>query len=183
MGPNYTCRLLVHVLTNIADYINEFLGFPGGSMVKNPPVKVETRVWSLGQGDPLEKEMATHSSILAWGNPMDRGAWYATVHEVAKSRTRLSNFNSLHFTLYYQWYVFRLWSGSCVTEIGTWTHGILVEITHLVSEHNEAQSYFRKSSVRDKEVGKKWIYLERSTFDRCAPVGHIRKSGSKTRHG
>ena len=66
MGPNYTCRLLVHVLTNIADYINEFLGFPGGSMVKNPPVKVETRVWSLGQGDPLEKEMATHSSTLAW---------------------------------------------------------------------------------------------------------------------
>ena len=41
-------------------------GFPGGSVVKNPPAKQETQVWSLGQEDPLEKEMATHSSILAW---------------------------------------------------------------------------------------------------------------------
>ena len=37
--------------------------------------------------DPLEKEMATHSSILAWKNPMDVGAWWATVHGVAKSQT------------------------------------------------------------------------------------------------
>ena len=35
-------------------------------MVKNPPAKQETQVQSLGQEDPLEKEMATHSSILAW---------------------------------------------------------------------------------------------------------------------
>ena len=46
---------------------------------------------SLGQEGPLEKEMATHSSILAWGNPMDRGAWRSTVHGVPKSWTRLSN--------------------------------------------------------------------------------------------
>ena len=77
MGPNYTCHLLIHFLTNIADYINEFLGFPGGSMVKNPPAKAETWVCSLGQGDPLEKEMATHSSLLAW---RIRGAWRVTVH-------------------------------------------------------------------------------------------------------
>ena len=38
-------------------------------LVKNPPAVQETWVWSLGQGDPLEKEMATHSSILAWRNP------------------------------------------------------------------------------------------------------------------
>ena len=37
-----------------------------------------TRVWSLGQEDPLEKEMATHSSISCLENPMDRGAWQAT---------------------------------------------------------------------------------------------------------
>ena len=40
----------------------------------------ETLVQFLGQEDPLEKEMATHSSILAWGNLMDRGAWKATIH-------------------------------------------------------------------------------------------------------
>ena len=37
--------------------------------VKNPPAMQETRVWSLGQKDPLEKGMATHSSILAWRIP------------------------------------------------------------------------------------------------------------------
>ena len=44
----------------------------------------EMRVQSLGWEDPLEEEMATHSSILAMGNPMDRRAWWATVHVVAK---------------------------------------------------------------------------------------------------
>ena len=44
-------------------------GFLGGSVVKNPPAKQETQVQSLGQEDPLEKEMATHSSILAWEIP------------------------------------------------------------------------------------------------------------------
>ena len=38
-------------------------------LVKNPPAKQETWVRSLGWGDPLEKEMATHSSILAWRIP------------------------------------------------------------------------------------------------------------------
>ena len=46
---------------------------------------------SLGQEDPLEKEMVTHSSILAMENSMDKGAWRATVHGVAKRRTRLSD--------------------------------------------------------------------------------------------
>ena len=60
-------------------------------MVKNPPAVWETWVQSLGWEDLLEKGMATHTSILAWRIPMDRGAWWATVHGVAKSRTRLSN--------------------------------------------------------------------------------------------
>ena len=45
------------------------LGFPGVSVVKNLPAKQETQVQSLGQKDPLDKEMATHSSILAWEIP------------------------------------------------------------------------------------------------------------------
>ena len=50
---------------------------------------------------PLEKEMATHSSTLAWKIPWtDAGAWWAIVHVVSKSRTRLSNFTSLvHLTV------------------------------------------------------------------------------------
>ena len=41
-----------------------YRGFPGGSVVKNPPTKQEICIQSLGQEDPLEKEMAIHSSIL-----------------------------------------------------------------------------------------------------------------------
>ena len=47
----------------------------------------ETWVRSLGWEDPLEEGIATHSSMLAWGIPMERGAWQATIHEVTKSWT------------------------------------------------------------------------------------------------
>ena len=60
-------------------------------MVKNPPAMLETPVRFLSWEDPLEEGMATHSSILAWKIPMDRGAWQVTVHGVAKSWTQLSN--------------------------------------------------------------------------------------------
>ena len=61
-----------------------------GQTVKNPPAMQETWVGSLGWEDPLEEGMVTHSSILAWRIPMDRGAWRATVHGITKSWTRLS---------------------------------------------------------------------------------------------
>ena len=51
----------------------------------------ETLVRFLGQEDPLEEGMATHSSILVWGIPMDRGAWWAAAHGVPKSQTQLSD--------------------------------------------------------------------------------------------
>ena len=44
-------------------------GFPGSSVVKNPPAMQETWVESLGQEDPLEEEMATHSNTLDWRSP------------------------------------------------------------------------------------------------------------------
>ena len=49
------------------------------------------KMWvrSLGEEDPLEEEMATHSSNSCLENPMDRGAWRATVHGVAKIQTQL----------------------------------------------------------------------------------------------
>ena len=55
--------------------------------VKNPPAMWETWVRSLGWDDPLEEGMVTHSSILAWKIPMDRGAWRAVVYGVEKSWT------------------------------------------------------------------------------------------------
>ena len=45
------------------------MGFPGGSVIKNLPVMQEMWVRSLGQEDPLEKEMASHSRVLAWRIP------------------------------------------------------------------------------------------------------------------
>ena len=45
------------------------LGFPVAQTVKNPPTMQETQVQSLGRKDPLEKEMAMHSSILTWRIP------------------------------------------------------------------------------------------------------------------
>jgi len=56
-------------------------------MLKNRPAMKATFLPSLGWEDPLEEGMATHSSILAWRIPMDRGTWRAMVHRVAKSWT------------------------------------------------------------------------------------------------
>ena len=66
------------------------LGFPGGSVVKNLLTSAGDVSSIPHLGDPLEEGMPAHSSILAQGNPMDRGAWWATVYGVAKSRTQLS---------------------------------------------------------------------------------------------
>ena len=54
--------------------------------VRNLPAMQETWVRSLGWEDLLEEDMATHSSILAWRIPTDRGAWWATIHVVANER-------------------------------------------------------------------------------------------------
>ena len=59
--------------------------------VKNLPATQKTWVRSLDLEDPLEEGMETHFSILAWRIPMDREAWWATVHAVANSWTRLSD--------------------------------------------------------------------------------------------
>ena len=53
------------------------MGLPGGPVSKEPACNVGDLVPFLGWEDPLEEDMATHSSILAWRIPMDRGAWHA----------------------------------------------------------------------------------------------------------
>ena len=60
-------------------------------MVKKLHAMWEIWVRSLGWEDPLEEGMATHSSMLAWRIPMDRGVWQATVRGVTDSWTQLSD--------------------------------------------------------------------------------------------
>ena len=66
------------------DWYSTVGGFPGGSAVKNLPAMQETKVRSQGWEDLLEKEMVTQPHYSCLGNPMDRGAWRATVHGAAK---------------------------------------------------------------------------------------------------
>ena len=70
-------------------------------MVKNLLVMQEIKVQSLGWEDPLEEGLATHINILAWRILMGRGAWWARVHGVAKSHTRLSMSDAKHSTAHY----------------------------------------------------------------------------------
>ena len=67
------------------------LDFPGGSDGKESACNAGDLGLITGSERSLEKEMATYSSILAWENSMDRGAWSVIVHGVAKNRTWLIN--------------------------------------------------------------------------------------------
>ena len=68
------------------------MGFPCGSDGKKSTCNAGDLGSILGLGRSLEEGMATHSRILAWRIPMDRGVWQATVHEVANSWTQLSDY-------------------------------------------------------------------------------------------
>ena len=68
-------------------YMVLYVGFHGGSTVKNLPARQETQVRSLSQKDPLEEEMENQPSILAWEFPWNRAACRVTVHRVTKSQT------------------------------------------------------------------------------------------------
>ena len=74
-----------------------FLGFPGGSDGKELACNAGDLGLTPGLGRSLEDGMATHSSILVWRIPMDRGAWRATVHGVAKSWTQMSDWAKHQF--------------------------------------------------------------------------------------
>ena len=71
-------------------------GLPCGSELKNPPASAETQVWPLGQEDPLEKEMASLSSILAWRIPWteEAGGLQSIGHKELDTTERLSNSNN-----------------------------------------------------------------------------------------
>ena len=72
--------------------------------MKSLPAIRETRVQSLGQEDTLEKEMANPLQYSSLKNPMDGGAWQATIHEVEKSRTNhLLESDMIFINLLYQY--------------------------------------------------------------------------------
>ena len=76
-------------------------GFPGGSAVKNllaVQESQEVQVWSLGQEDPLEEGMSTHSSILAWRLPWTEEPVGYIAYGVAKSQTQLKWLSTQHST-------------------------------------------------------------------------------------
>ena len=100
------CRHILYCLSHqgICIYLNN-LDFPGGPVVKNIPAMWETWVWSLGREDPLEEEMATHSSIFGWRIPMDRGAWWATVYGVCKESDMTEWLNNIQFVYVYNVYI------------------------------------------------------------------------------
>ena len=75
-------------------------------MIKNPPANegdIRNTGSIPGLGRSLEKGMASHSSILAWRSPMDRGGWQATVHAVAKRWTKLKRLSTHASTLTRLW--------------------------------------------------------------------------------
>ena len=71
------CPLASHILCS---QLNHQGGFSGGSVGKESACSAGDLVQSLGWEDPLKPGITTHSSILAWRLPLDRGAWQATVH-------------------------------------------------------------------------------------------------------
>ena len=75
-------------------------------MVNNPSAMCETWVLFLGWEDPLEEGLATHSSILAWRIPIDRGAWQATQSMGLQSQTQLSKLSTAqHSTVLIHCYI------------------------------------------------------------------------------
>ena len=87
----YMTKMRYNIIIVIRLGIN-YMDFPGGASGKEPTCqfkKQEMQVQSLSREDLLEKGMAHLLQYSCLENPMDRGAWQATVHRVAKSQTRL----------------------------------------------------------------------------------------------
>ena len=94
---NYTDQTVVYSIPKPASLIllhfiqsgNNYWCFPGGSVVKNLPAMQETQILSLDEEDPPGGSHGNPLQYSCLENPLDRGAWWATVHRVARSWTRL----------------------------------------------------------------------------------------------
>ena len=86
-----------YVLSN--DIANQLLGFPGSSNSKESACNTGDLGLIPSQEDPLEKDRATHSSILACRIPWTRGAWWAIVYSVAQSWTQMKQLSILQYKI------------------------------------------------------------------------------------
>ena len=101
--PVKTSQLSKYLSANcVISYLTGTLEWQRPSLVaqtvKNPSAMRENWVQSLGWKYPLEEGVTTHSSILAWWIPMDRGAWRAMAHRVSKSWTWLKQLSTAQQT-------------------------------------------------------------------------------------
>ena len=89
--------LRLNELFSLLLYLVKDFYIPIAQVVKNLPAVQETWIRSLGQEDPLEKGNGNSLQYSCLENSMAQGAWWATLHGVAKSWTRLNDFTSPHF--------------------------------------------------------------------------------------
>ena len=114
---NYISLWCIQICYHICTYNKNnmyYIGFSDGSAVRNPPAKQETQVQSAGWEDPLEKEMTTYSSILAWKIPWieEPGTLQSMGSQRAKQDwvtvqtcTWYNNYTKYHCTLYIAYYI------------------------------------------------------------------------------
>ena len=141
----------------------------------------ETQVWSFDQEDPLKEGLATHSSILAWRIPMDRVAWQATVHGVAKRWTQLKQLSAhthMHTESVRQaktyerlsertdvitWWI-RKWQQSCISRSEIQvneSYDLLWLIFHLIKSCRYRMMFFFYFCISLKDKNGKWISDQR----------------------
>ena len=126
------------------------LGFPSSSMVKNPPAIQEMRVQSLGWEDPLEKEMATHPSILAWEILWTEGAWWAIVPAVAEESDATEPLNDNKMSLLAIIIKHRVHKSAQV-DCSTHTHGKTKEPIICKAKQNTNKSFKPKEHFTKKK--------------------------------
>ena len=133
------------------------------SVVKNPQKMQEMWVQSHGQKDPLEKEMATHSSISCLEKSMERGAWWAIPHGVAKPWTQLSMHVCIH-THTQSDLIESSWIHTCTSAV------TLLQYTVLVAACKDLDS-LKYVAGKESGISLEPIVQSLSAVQLCEPVG------------
>ena len=133
--------------------------FPNGSAVKNLSAVQETQVWSLGGKDPLEEGMATHSSILAWKNPMDRESevaqWCLTLCDPMDCNLPGSSIHGIFQARIVEWIVISFSRGSSQARDRTQVSCIAGRLYHL--SHQGIPWIEKLAKIH--RVTKSWMWL------------------------